>query len=627
MGHVSAARPFGLLAIVAVLAGSCLTARPAAAATLPQERDITLLPGTVELDSALTGAIASLLAAPDAFVGDATTFAPTDVRLGEPWALTSVVGFSTLGADGSWHAEDGSWFGQVLARRDESGAWQAALEGTDAFASLLAEAPDDLVYPDGAEADSDRELLAASSYPVIFPWQTNTAMIYGPLGIHDGGSGWKAVDMATDYQTSLGHSPGIAVAATAGTINYICKDGLSVTIRFGGFLYAHLLNNPGLYAGRTFAQGDELGQLKTGSFDGPCGYASQPSNWSHLHWAFPNADLQVEDWTLSMSTGVWTNGTQTAARGKGWIVARPVVETPPQVWISGNAGIAGATVSLVDGQERMVTADEAGNYSIGVSEGWSGTITPLLAFHAFSPAFRAYSDVLSEQVVQDFEVRRTLVVRPENGATVCRNPTIVVTLDLSDAERTADGSFDQSAVGFELDGSSVLGLSTVRVSMMSPAQRAEIGYLPQAPLGTGVHTVQFTHPEESGSTTDSWSFTAADIACSESTSLSAPVDITLGGGTDPTPTSSVLSAPAEPVLESLSQPEIEPIIGKQTSSGTEGSIPNVVEAEAGTPVMTTAAQTAPSVAPPAAVPPVISGGPLGCLPWGLTCPRTIRVKQ
>ena len=170
---------------------------------------------------------------------------------------------------------------------------------------------------------------ARAASPNIFPWQSGTAMIYGPLGIHDGGSGWKAVDMATDGNTSAGHSPGIAVAAQPGTIDYICKDGITVTIRMGGFLYAHLLDNPGLYAGRYFAQGDELGQLKSGNFSAACGYGYQPSNWVHLHWAFPNADLQVENWTLSMATGLWTNGATTVAPGSGWIVARPSPPPPP----------------------------------------------------------------------------------------------------------------------------------------------------------------------------------------------------------------------------------------------------------------------------------------------------------
>ena len=157
-------------------------------------------------------------------------------------------------------------------------------------------------------------------------------MIYGPLGIHDGGSGWKAVDMATDGNTSAGHSPGIAVAATPGTIDYICKDGITVTTRMGGFLYAHLLDNAGLYAGRHVSQGDQLGQLKTGNFSAVCGYGYQPANWAHLHWAFPNADLQVENWTLSMATVRWTNGAVTAAPGSGWITARKTVVADTQLF-------------------------------------------------------------------------------------------------------------------------------------------------------------------------------------------------------------------------------------------------------------------------------------------------------
>lgn len=120
MGHTFAARPFGLLVVVAVLVGSGLTARPAAAAPQPQERAITLLPGTVELDPALDEAIASVLAAPDAALGEATVFAATDLRLVDGWALVSLAGFSELGADGTWHAEDGSWFGQVLRRPEAS---------------------------------------------------------------------------------------------------------------------------------------------------------------------------------------------------------------------------------------------------------------------------------------------------------------------------------------------------------------------------------------------------------------------------------------------------------------------------------------------------------------------------
>ena len=297
MAPSSRVRRLGLILVSVALAFSGIFSRPAAAAPLAQVREITLLAGTVELDPALAEAVSTALVESGRVPLEAAYFAATDLRLADGWAVASMVGLTSVGADQSWHAEDGSWFGLALAHESEPGVWQAALQGTDLYSSLLAQVPASVLDPADAPALSDRSLLRAFASTIIFPWQSGTAMIYGPLGIHDGGSGWKAVDMATDFNTSIGHSPGVAVAARSGAIDYVCKDGISVTIRLGGFLYAHLLDNPGLYAGRYFAQGEELGQLKAGSFNSMCGYAYQPSSWAHLHWAFPSGDLLVESWT------------------------------------------------------------------------------------------------------------------------------------------------------------------------------------------------------------------------------------------------------------------------------------------------------------------------------------------
>jgi len=43
--------------------------------------------------------------------------------------------------------------------------------------------------------------------------------------------------------------------------------------------------------------------------------------------------------------------------------------------ISGNAGVAGATLSYTDGTSKTATADVNGNYSFPVSYNWSGTVT------------------------------------------------------------------------------------------------------------------------------------------------------------------------------------------------------------------------------------------------------------
>jgi hypothetical protein len=100
-------------------------------------------------------------------------------------------------------------------------------------------------------------------------------------------SGWKAVDFLSDGNTSAGHAPNRLLAAASGSISYVCRDGTSVVIRIGGLLYAHLLDNGNLTIGHYFDQGDEIGQLRAGSFNDNCGWASQGADWFHVHWGFP----------------------------------------------------------------------------------------------------------------------------------------------------------------------------------------------------------------------------------------------------------------------------------------------------------------------------------------------------
>ncbi len=67
--------------------------------------------------------------------------------------------------------------------------------------------------------------------------------------------------------------------------------------------------------------------------------------------------------------------------------------------ISGNAGVAGASLTYTGGP---TTADEFGLYTITISSGWSGTVTPLLGGYSFTPVQRSYSYVASDLVDQDF---------------------------------------------------------------------------------------------------------------------------------------------------------------------------------------------------------------------------------
>ncbi|MEP6895894.1 MAG: VCBS repeat-containing protein, partial [Chloroflexota bacterium] len=77
--------------------------------------------------------------------------------------------------------------------------------------------------------------------------------------------------------------------------------------------------------------------------------------------------------------------------------------------ISGNAGIAGATMSYTDDTPKTVIADGSGNYSITVPSSWSGTVTPSLAADSFCPASQNYTNLNTSKTGQNYahEVCRT----------------------------------------------------------------------------------------------------------------------------------------------------------------------------------------------------------------------------
>jgi len=67
--------------------------------------------------------------------------------------------------------------------------------------------------------------------------------------------------------------------------------------------------------------------------------------------------------------------------------------------ISGNAGVAGATITYTGGS---TTADGTGAYSITVAYNWSGTVTPSKPGYTFSPVNRTYTNVVTNQTAQNY---------------------------------------------------------------------------------------------------------------------------------------------------------------------------------------------------------------------------------
>jgi len=74
----------------------------------------------------------------------------------------------------------------------------------------------------------------------------------------------------------------------------------------------------------------------------------------------------------------------------------------PNCIISGNAGMANATLSFDDGGPQTVTAYSNGYYFLEVSNNWSGSVTPYKTSYTFTPGHREYTNVINDQIAQDY---------------------------------------------------------------------------------------------------------------------------------------------------------------------------------------------------------------------------------
>lgn len=107
-----------------------------------------------------------------------------------------------------------------------------------------------------------------------------------------------------------------------------------------------------------------------------------------------------------------------------------------QVRTGGGAPLAGATVTFSNGG-GAATADGAGNYSLTVSYGWSGSATPSLAGYTFTPAVREYAAVTGDQTGQDFIGQRISLTISGRVRSVSHIPIAGVAVTFSNGGGTA----------------------------------------------------------------------------------------------------------------------------------------------------------------------------------------------
>jgi hypothetical protein len=80
--------------------------------------------------------------------------------------------------------------------------------------------------------------------------------------------------------------------------------------------------------------------------------------------------------------------------------------------ISGNAGASGVTLRYNDGGPKSVISNSSGDYSLVVSYGWSGTVTPSRSGYVFSPSNIAYTNVITNQSGMNYVA---MLERVKNG--------------------------------------------------------------------------------------------------------------------------------------------------------------------------------------------------------------------
>lgn len=70
--------------------------------------------------------------------------------------------------------------------------------------------------------------------------------------------------------------------------------------------------------------------------------------------------------------------------------------------ITGNVGVPWAMLHYMDDTPKTIMADGSGDYSLVVSQNWSGTVMPSRMGYTFGPANRTYTNVSSNPVSQDY---------------------------------------------------------------------------------------------------------------------------------------------------------------------------------------------------------------------------------
>jgi hypothetical protein len=133
------------------------------------------------------------------------------------------------------------------------------------------------------------------------------------------------------------------------------------------------------------------------------------------------------------------------------------------VTISGNVGVAGASLSYMDGTLMSVTSQANGSYSLSVPRNWDGTVTPSHPCYTFNPANHPYTNVITDQTGQNFTANF-------NAASGCAN----INVSIGGVSQGSYGVPPQGSqrVTYPLDAGPVKVMSTNAVPLIAALRDA-----------------------------------------------------------------------------------------------------------------------------------------------------------
>ncbi|HLO32066.1 MAG TPA: C39 family peptidase [Anaerolineales bacterium] len=148
--------------------------------------------------------------------------------------------------------------------------------------------------------------------------------------------------------------------------------------------------------------------------------------------------------------------------------------------LSGNAGMAGAILSYIDGTSKTVVADANGNYSITVPYGWSGTVTPSDPCFIFTPDSQVYGDVTENLTDQNYTTAPGICVSAITRAN--SSPTGLASVDFT-------VTFTKSATGVDA-GDFALTTSGVSGTGITGVAGSGASYTVSVNTGSGNGTIR-----------------------------------------------------------------------------------------------------------------------------------------